>query len=83
MGTDNWKICFSLLAYSIMFLIYILFFIPEKYFNNQIYFSKHIEISQHEDDEHVEGRGLSIHYLKKMNLKLKKITQLKIFVAKF
>ena len=66
MGTDSWKKCFSLLAYSIMFLICILFFIPEKYFSSQIYFSRHIEISQHEEDEHVEGRG-SIYSLFEKN----------------
>ena len=66
MGTDNWKKCFSLLAYSIMFLICVLFFIPEKYFSSQIYFSRHIEISQNEDEEHIEGRG-SIYSLFEKN----------------
>ena len=66
MGTDNWKKCFSLLAYSIMFLICVLFFIPEKYFSSKIYFSRHIEISQNEDEEHIEGRG-SIYSLFEKN----------------
>jgi hypothetical protein len=71
MGTDNWKKCFSLLAYSIMFLICVLFFIPEKYFSSQIYFSRHIEISQNEEEEHIEGRG-SIYSLFEKNESLMK-----------
>jgi MFS family permease len=83
MGTDSWKKCFSLLAYSIMFLICILFFIPEKYFSSQIYFSRHIEISQHEEDEHVEGRGSIYSLFEKNESHIKKKSQLKIFGAKF